>query len=323
MAARSLEWREDGLWIVDDAAGAVRFEPVSEATGGPEAPRVASLSPDRGWVAFVRHTGGGFEDEGQSCFVARWDGGNERLLLRTDRLIPALYWLEGEGSDYIAVQQTTGGTAFRSFFSVVRFENGEIAAQVEGVIYGTSTYGSRHTATFCDAVVGLRYEVLGSDEEPYRWGVFYVDELIDHGPCARLAGVDGGDAAGNPISDGRSVTAWIAPTEPHPSVVLTLGEGGEATGMFVIAGWNWHQPPAPRERGWEGIDWFPLYDRPRIVRLTFVDGATADVELADTRSVQWIGFPEGAAADKITLSVTSVYHGIEFDQVAISEVYLF
>lgn len=321
-AARSLEWRADGLWVLDDQAGSVRFEPIGEATGSPQAPKVAALSPDREWIAFARHTGGGFENEGQSCFVARWDGGEERPLLETDYLIPDVYWLEGEGSDYVVVQQSSGGTAFRSFFSVVAFDTGETVAEVEGRVYGTSNYGCRHTATFAGGVVGLRYEVLGADEEPLRWGILYVDELIDHGSCPRIAAIDGG-AADHPIADGKSVTAWIAPSEPSPCVTLTFEEDAKPTGLFIVSGWNWHQPPASGERGWEGIDWFPLYDRPRNVQLTFADGSTADVELADTRSAQWIGFPENAATERVTLTFASVYRGIEFDQVAISEVYLF
>ncbi len=319
-AERTLEWRDDGLWVVDDGEE-VYFEALSDVDWAGWAPRVAGLSPDGELVAYVRHTGGGFENEGQSCYLARWDGMGERLLLETDWLIPALYWLEGNGTFYVAVQQMSGGTSYRSHFAVVDAVNGDILAMVEGRIYGTGTWGARFVPGNIDSAVGLRYEVLGRDETPTGCGVFYVDELMSFPVSGEFVSVNGEDPSEHSATDGEAVTAWLAPSDQTPSIEIELAPDSNISGLWIQSGWQWHQMPGPDEYAWSGIDWYPLYDRPKEVLVTFPDGTTSPVELGDTRSIQWIAFDAAIGSGTVTLTVLSVYRGLEFDQVAISEIF--
>lgn len=322
-AERGIEWLNDDLWVIDSERGEFRFEPlVADFEQSVWSPRVAALSPDGEWVAFVRHTGGGFEDEGQSCFVATWDGQNERLLLSTDKTVPAVYWLEANGRMFVAVQQMSGGTAFRSSFSVVDFASGEVRATVEGRIYGTSLSGTRASSSYPGSAVGVKYEVLGQNEEPSRWGVFYVDELIDFGPSAGIDEINGESAGDSPACDGKTSTAWLGASGLIPSLTITFAKDVHPTGVFIMAGWAWHWPPSAEELPWEGLDCYELYDRPKSLLLEFPDGSRSNVELEDTRCPQWISFPEAVDASGVVVSIESVYRGIKFEDVAVSEIYL-
>lgn len=321
-AERSLEWRDNGLWVVDEEAE-YYFEPLSQVADTEWAPRVAALSPDGNWVAYVRHTGGGFENEGQSCYIAHWSGEEVRLLLETDRLIPDLYWLETDEESFVAVQQMTGGTRYGSFFTIVERQTGEVRRQVEGLIYGTLGYGSRHVPAFIDSIVGLKYEVLAHDETPVAWGVFYIDELVTFPVDENIEMVDGTPPGESSLTDGRTTTAWIEPDDQQPSFTIDFSEDAEIDGLCMQSGWQWHQAPGPEEFAWSGTDWFPLYDRPREIMIEFDDGSSMTHELDDKRSVQWIDFNLDTSPSSVTVTVLSVYRGIEFDQVAISEVWTF
>ncbi len=321
LAERSLEWRSDGLWVIDDDLGEFSFDPLNESFVA-WLPKAAALSPDNEWVAFARHTGGGFENEGMSCFAARWDGTDERLILDSDWLIPDVYWMEGEGSEFIAVQQTSGGTAYGSHFKVVDFDSGDVVAHVIGHIYGVSYGGTRFQPENWHSSVGLRYEVLGGNEEPIRWGVFYIDELIDFGTCPEILSVDGIDPEGHPLTDGRATTAWTATSSDQPSFTLSFEEGVQVSGISIIAGWSWHENPAETDRFWGPMDWFHEYERPRELLVTYADGGTTGVELMDARFPQWIWVPEDADTSSIEITILSAYGGSTFDQVAVSEVYI-
>lgn len=318
-AQRSLEWRDDGLWVID-VDDEYYFDPLSQVAETAWEPRIAALSPDGNWVAYVRHTGGGFENEGQSLYIAHWSGEEVRLLLETDRLIPAIYWLEINGENYVAAQQMTGGTCYGSFFTIIEQESGDIVTQVGGLIYGTVDYGSRYVPAFIGTVVGLKYEVPSHDETPVAWGIFFIDELISFTVDQNIETVNGAPPEESALTDGRLTTAWIEPDENQPSFTLEFKEGIDIRGICIQSGWQWHQPPAPDEFAWSGTDWFPLYDRPREILIEFDDGTSMTYDLEDKRSVQWIDFNLDRSLSSIRVTILSVYCGIEFDQVAISEV---
>ena len=321
-AERSLEWRDGDLWVIDEEQDDIYFEPLR---GHAESwyPKTAVLSPDGEWVVFARHTGGGYENEGESCFAARWDGTGERMLLETDRLIHDIYWMNGPDSDFIAVQVSTGGTIYRSYFTVVNFDTGEIETIVEGFIYRTSSWGTRFRSGYWDTSLGLLYEVYGQIEEVAGWGIFCVDELIDFGTSRPLLSVDGDDPTNDPLTDGLTSTAWFAPDDSIPSITLELDRDEAVDGISIVSGWSWHETPSEDRYEWEGIDWWPQYGRPGILTIEFADGLRIEEVLEDMRTPQWIGFPSDVDYSTITIYIEGIYHGTIFDEVAISEIYIY
>ncbi len=326
MASRTLDWRDDGLWVISEPAlnqVDLLFPPLADVEFNYWTPRIASISPDGEWIAFVKHTGGGYENEGQSCFLARWDGDEEAVLLETSRIIENLWWLDGEGTFYVVAQLTTGGTLYRSFFQVVDYVSGNIEASVEGRIYGTSMWGTRHWGGYFDSKVGLKYEVLSYDEEPSRWGMFYVDELIQFPVDERLIDVDGISPAEHPLTDGDLSNAWLADSSTQPSVVLNLDVLMPGISLQFHSGYQWHKPPGEGGLPWDGFDMWHLYDRPKKILMTFANGQTFETVLADKRSLQTIYISDELPLEWIEITIMSVYHGVESGQVAISEIGLY
>jgi len=319
-AQRYLEWRSDGLWVIEDL-DEYFFEPVGDLSDDSWVPRVASMSPDNEWVAFVRHTGGGFEDEGQSLYAARWDGEDERLMMESDWLISDIYWLQTDNVQYVITQQHSGGTLFHSFFSVLHFDTGNVITRVEGMIYGVSHGGTRYAPIDWRVPTGLRYEVLGEDEEPSGWGIFYVDELVELGAEGKFSSVDEMAASESPLTDGFVMTAWLGHSEDYPSVTVEIAEGETIRGLGFQSGWQWHIPPGANMRPWEGRDLFPLYDRPCEIVIEPDGGDPMTFTLVDRRSVQWAWFEEEITGGSFTVTVMSVYPGSKTHQCAIGEMY--
>jgi hypothetical protein len=318
---RTIEWRTDGLWVFGGDTGPRRFPPLANPeTDDIVNPKVAELSPDEGWIAFVRHTGGGFENEGQSCYVAKFDGTQEKLILKTDRAIPSIYWLEGNGKMFIVVQQQSGGTSYGSYFSVVDFETAKKITDVEGIIYGTTMFGTRALSTYPKSLVGLKYEVLCQNEDPCGWGVFNVDELLEFPPESRITFWAG--SVDYYLIDGKYSTAWVQQEKSPAKISLEFTTELYPSGVFIVVGWARHEPPVQNGYPWQGHNNWDLYGRPRMIELTFSDGTSTRQELEDTASPQWIAFPDGMKTDKVDIAVQSVYRGRDFDKVAISEIYL-
>ncbi len=321
--SRQLEWHDDGLYI-NDYGEVIFFEPLGEMPNIPYVPRIAAISPDEEWIAFIRHSGGGFENEGMSVYIATWDGNDEYLLLQTDRIVPAIYWLEADGQFYLAVQQHSGGTMFRSFFSIVDFGTCQTVTQVEGMIYVVSNGGARYYSdNWWMVPSGVRYEVLSQDEEPYKWGIFYVDELMNFESPAEIVMVDDELCESSNLTDGRLTTAWIGQSNDQPSFVLHVADSQSIRGLAIRTGWQYHQPPAPDELPWDGLDTYLIYDRPYECLITFDNGASQRVIFEDKRSIQWVYFDEGdgIGVGAITFTIESVYKGEESDYVAISEIW--
>lgn len=326
-AYRNLEWRDGELWVVSDPTSGqedIIFPPLADAGSAYWMQPVAVMSPDDEWVAFNRNTGGGFEGEGQSCYIARWNGEDERLLLETTRIIENIWWMEGDGKFFIAMQLVTGGTAYRSFFRIVEVDTGQIHATVEGRIYSTSRWGARYNPGYFDSVAGLRYEVLSFDEEPYRWGIYYVDELIRCGPTlSGILEVDGTGASQHKLTDGDVRTAWTAETGEQSGFTITFDPDYTGRSILIQSGYQWHEPPPDGGMPWDAADRWNLYDRPRKILVTFSNGEEMEIFLEDTRSVQTFYFPEGYPLDQVEFTVLTVYRGIEIGRVAISEIFVY
>jgi hypothetical protein len=320
--AIKIEWRDDGLYIIDGTSEYL-FQPVGDISTDPWTPRVASLSPDGEWVAFLRHTGGGFEDEGQSCFAAKWNGEDERLVYESDYIIPAIYWLETRDSMYVVCQMQSGGTLYHSHFAVTEFETGNLVTKVEGMIYGVSHGGTRFQPYEWWVPTGLRYEILGMDEEPSGWGVYYVDELMQFIVSPNFTNVDRVPAEDCPLTDGMSSTAWLGESAEQPSTSIGITGGTALSGLGIYSGWQWHAPPAPDGLPWEGRDLFREYDRPAEIKVYFDDGSSMDFTLEDKRAIQYVYFEDFVNTASVTIKVMSVYDGLVDHHVAISEIFLF
>jgi hypothetical protein len=322
-AYRSLEWRDGKLWVVQDPSlnqEDILFPPLACRNINDWMKPVAVLSPDSEWVAFSRQTGGGYENEGQSCFVSSWNGGDEFLLLETTRIIESIWWLECSGEYFIAIQLTTGGTAYRSFFQIVGLESGEVEATIEGRIYGASYWGACYQPMQFYSAVGLRYEVLSFDEEPYRWGIFYVDELTTYLPADGILDIDRIPVSECELTDGDVRTAWLGDSTSQPGFTINYGSDFNGRTLLIQSGYQWHKPPPEEGLPWEGTDMWPLYDRPKTILMTFSDGRDMEVELVDTRSIQIFSIPEEYPLGHIKVTIQSVYWGTETGQVAICEI---
>lgn len=325
-AYRSLDWRDGKLWVVSDPSSGqedMLFPPFASSQANYWMRPIAVMSPDDEWVAFSMQTGGGFEGEGQSLYVSRWNGEDERLLLDTTRVIENAWWLETESGFYVAMQLTSGGTAYRSFFQIVGLDSGQVAATVEGRIYRTSNWGARYSPMHFESAVGLRYEVLSFDEEPYRWGTFYVDELIRYDPLPGISSIEGVTASESKLIDGDVRTAWIADSVNQPEFTVNFSPDFEGRIMQIQSGYQWHEPPPEGAMQWDGIDRWALYDRPKKILLTFSDGREMEIILVDTRAIQTFYFPEDISFDRIEFKVMSVYRGIETGRVAIGEMAIY
>ncbi|MCX6647028.1 MAG: hypothetical protein NTY09_11850 [bacterium] len=313
-AIRSLEWRDGNLWIIPDPSlneEAILFQPYIDNPPDEWMNPVAVMSPDFGWVVYSRHTGGGYENEGQSCFVSRWNGADEKLLLETTRIIENGWWLECQGEFYVAIQLSTGGTIYRSFFQIVGLESGEVEATIEGRIYGASYWGARYQPQQFYSAVGLRYEVLSFDEEPYRWGIFYVDELTKYAPADGILDIDGTPVSECELTDGDVRTAWIADSTCQPGFTINYDSDFNGRALLIQSGYQWHEPPPGEGLPWEGTDMWPLYDRPKTILLTFSDGRDMEIELVDTRCIQIFSIPEEYPLGHIKVTIQSVYWGTE------------
>jgi hypothetical protein len=324
-ASRSLEWREGMPWVISDPSlneEAILFPPYADYPPDEWMNPVAAMSPDFEWVAFSRHTGGGYENEGQSCYVSSWNGEDERLLLETTRIIESIWWLEADGEFYVAIQLSTGGTIYRSFFQIVGLESGEVEATIEGRIYGASYWGARYHQMQFYSPVGLRYEVLSFDEEPYRWGVFYVDELAKYPPAFGIIDIDGTPTSDCELTDGDVRTAWVGDSTSQPGFTVNYHTNLNGRTLVIQSGYQWHEPPPGEGLPWEGTDLWPFYDRPKTILLNFSDGRDMEIELVDTRSIQTFSIPEEYPLGHIKVTIQSVYWGIETGQVAISELYI-
>jgi hypothetical protein len=322
-ADRNLEWRDGQLWVVSDPSlnqEDILFPPLADVGSDYWPKPAAVMSPDDEWVAFALNTGGGFEGEGQSCYIARWNGDGEKLILETTRIIENIWWLEGDAGFYIGIQLVTGGTAYRSYFQVVDPETLQVVATVEGRVYGTSQWGARYMPDNFDSIVGLRYEILSYDEEPYRWGIYYVDELIQYTPPPCVIDIDGTQASQNKLIDGDVRTAWVADSAGQLDFTITFADNFTGRTMLIQSGYQWHEPPPEDGLPWDDIDWWPLYDRPREILATFSDGREMEISLEDTRSIQTFYIPEEYELDQVRFTVLSVYRGLETGCAAIGEI---
>ncbi|HDS30954.1 MAG TPA: hypothetical protein ENN67_07930 [Firmicutes bacterium] len=317
---RTIEWRDDGLWIIESDGTEIFFEPSREIAES-WWPKAAAISPDGEWIAYAVYTGGGFEDEGMSCYAMKIDGSEIFVKHESYELIPAIYWLDGPRMGFLAIQQVSGGTSYMSHFTVRDFLWEFNKVEIQGMIYGLSYWGTRWQSDRYDLPVGLRYEVFGMNEEPKSWGVFYVDELIDFGKCPEILSVDAEHHNVYALTDGKLNTAWWAPTSSFPKITLELDTNADIMGLYVVSGFNRSQSPEIYRFDWDGGDMWPTYDRPRYIRIEFADGNHVDYELEDARYPQWLEFPDDVDYSKVTLYFSSTYRGTVFDYVAVSEIY--
>jgi len=321
--AVDLELRDDGIWVVDNGEEVLfrSFEDLYGANGW--GPKVAKLSPDGEWIAFTRHTGGGFENEGQTAYVARIDGSDELEISSGDYLVTDLMWLEADGEMLVAVQHQSGGTSYRSWIEIVSAETGDVKMCIEGKFYAESWTGARYTPVNYGTPVGFRYEVLGHNEEPLSWGIFYVDQLVEFPLQQAITTTDGTEPSDNPLTDGTVNQAWIAMEGMDSSITINFEQDAGIRGLCIQSGWQSVETAIGMEPIWTDFDLWPMYGRPKNILIGFSDGFAMQVELEDTRSVQWIFFDEGVRLDTITVTIIDSYNGTHFNAVAISEIYTF